>query len=208
MLGYYIQPDLVFVLFFFFFNDTATTEIYTLSLHDALPILPSATTWHTGTRCGMPRAPTVATRQTRSRSISRATCFVMRIGVAPSSRGSTAECQDRVDHGCRLLLGDEVPRIRHGVTLHGGRAPRPPDREHVRGLRRPALAPQHERRDTDLLVAVGAVVLEVHSRARPSAPRADPAADGRASASARAHSSGSCPRTRRRSARCRAARGA
>src|SRR3712207_6998219 len=27
------------VLFFFFFNDTATTEIYTLSLHDALPIL-------------------------------------------------------------------------------------------------------------------------------------------------------------------------
>src|SRR2546426_6996508 len=27
-----------FTLFFFFFNDTATTEIYTLSLHDALPI--------------------------------------------------------------------------------------------------------------------------------------------------------------------------
>src|SRR2546422_5813001 len=27
------------MLFFFFFNDTATTEIYTLSLHDALPIL-------------------------------------------------------------------------------------------------------------------------------------------------------------------------
>src|SRR6266702_8599615 len=26
--------------FFFFFNDTATTEIYTLSLHDALPISP------------------------------------------------------------------------------------------------------------------------------------------------------------------------
>src|SRR5256885_7421613 len=25
-------------IFFFFFNDTATTEIYTLSLHDALPI--------------------------------------------------------------------------------------------------------------------------------------------------------------------------
>src|SRR5258707_3705029 len=25
-------------LYFFFFNDTATTEIYTLSLHDALPI--------------------------------------------------------------------------------------------------------------------------------------------------------------------------
>src|SRR6266853_5020163 len=33
---------LVFLLFFFFFNDTATTEIYTLSLHDALPISPAA----------------------------------------------------------------------------------------------------------------------------------------------------------------------
>src|SRR5687767_5301989 len=29
---------LVFLVLFFFFNDTATTEIYTLSLHDALPI--------------------------------------------------------------------------------------------------------------------------------------------------------------------------
>src|SRR5258706_10192602 len=28
----------VFICIFFFFNDTATTEIYTLSLHDALPI--------------------------------------------------------------------------------------------------------------------------------------------------------------------------
>src|SRR5215475_3847537 len=39
-------------MFFFFFNDTATTEIYTLSLHDALPIYamhstsPSATPRH------------------------------------------------------------------------------------------------------------------------------------------------------------------
>src|SRR5204863_5966294 len=29
----------IFFISFFFFNDTATTEIYTLSLHDALPIL-------------------------------------------------------------------------------------------------------------------------------------------------------------------------
>src|SRR6266853_4895379 len=28
---------------FFFFNDPATTEIYTLSLHDALPIMPAKT---------------------------------------------------------------------------------------------------------------------------------------------------------------------
>src|SRR2546422_3600438 len=32
----------LFVSLFFFFNDTATTEIYTLSLHDALPIYPNA----------------------------------------------------------------------------------------------------------------------------------------------------------------------
>src|SRR2546422_8849095 len=33
-----IRPD---IFHFFFFNDTATTEIYTLSLHDALPIFVS-----------------------------------------------------------------------------------------------------------------------------------------------------------------------
>src|SRR2546430_5633837 len=35
--------------FFFFFNDTATTEIYTLSLHDALPIFGNA--GHRDSRC-------------------------------------------------------------------------------------------------------------------------------------------------------------
>src|SRR3972149_5159750 len=41
-----IHPSLIsplFCFFFFFFNDTATTEIYTLSLHDALPISRRAT---------------------------------------------------------------------------------------------------------------------------------------------------------------------
>src|SRR5256885_16760559 len=37
-------------LAFFFFNDTATTEIYTLSLHDALPIFAAA---RTSTRSGI-----------------------------------------------------------------------------------------------------------------------------------------------------------
>src|SRR2546430_15282383 len=36
---FFIFSYLLFSTFFFFFNDTATTEIYTLSLHDALPIL-------------------------------------------------------------------------------------------------------------------------------------------------------------------------
>src|SRR6266496_5495162 len=34
----------LFFFLFFFFNDTATTEIYTLSLHDALPISPESIT--------------------------------------------------------------------------------------------------------------------------------------------------------------------
>src|SRR5436190_10111919 len=36
-LDYILLVAVIFHLFFFFFNDTATTEIYTLSLHDALP---------------------------------------------------------------------------------------------------------------------------------------------------------------------------
>src|SRR6266699_4493037 len=35
---FYLCSVVIFI--FFFFNDTATTEIYTLSLHDPLPILP------------------------------------------------------------------------------------------------------------------------------------------------------------------------
>src|SRR3989442_10739015 len=44
-LTYFLSSFLsyLFILLFFFFNDTATTEIYTLSLHDALPISFSST---------------------------------------------------------------------------------------------------------------------------------------------------------------------
>src|SRR5437870_8433815 len=39
-------------IYFFFFNDTSTTEIYTLSLHDALPISPHIG-WGTGRNFGL-----------------------------------------------------------------------------------------------------------------------------------------------------------
>src|SRR5689334_23459499 len=54
-------------LLFFFFNDTATTEIYTLSLHDALPISSVATT---APHC---ECPITTTRRVRNRSAANST---------------------------------------------------------------------------------------------------------------------------------------
>src|SRR2546427_12899997 len=51
---------LAFTLFFFFFNDTATTEIYTLSLHDALPISASFSELPTRQRTTAPSPDTLA----------------------------------------------------------------------------------------------------------------------------------------------------
>src|SRR6266511_5516631 len=47
-----VRDACVVLVVFFFFNDTATTEIYTLSLHDALPISASA---RAGRGCGAAR---------------------------------------------------------------------------------------------------------------------------------------------------------
>src|SRR6266853_6435836 len=46
-------PPYVVYIFFSFFNDTATTEIYTLSLHDALPISPGRGNSQTILRSGV-----------------------------------------------------------------------------------------------------------------------------------------------------------
>src|SRR2546425_9562554 len=43
--------------FFFFFNDTATTEIYTLSLHDALPIYSPRLSLTPSRRCARRAGP-------------------------------------------------------------------------------------------------------------------------------------------------------
>src|SRR5271170_8437337 len=70
----------LFCCFFFFFNDTATTEIYTLSLHDALPI------------CLLFRFP------------SRSSCHAGALCRSMRSEEHTSELQSRVDLVCRLLL--------------------------------------------------------------------------------------------------------
>src|SRR4030065_2751383 len=66
--------------FFFFFNDTATTEIYTLSLHDALPISASSS-WP------VPGSPNMTTPR-----------------VSGRSEEHTSELQSHLNLVCRLLL--------------------------------------------------------------------------------------------------------
>src|SRR2546425_9734218 len=80
--------------FFFFFNDTATTEIYTLSLHDALPICPSWTTAGGSSACSP--AGTWCSRWSRWRR----------------SEEHTSELQSLAYLVCRLLLEKKKKKIR------------------------------------------------------------------------------------------------
>src|SRR3712207_8984601 len=97
---------------FFFFNDTATTEIYTLSLHDALPIwlahvqdpLPARSADQERGE-GVADAPLSEEEQQRRR---RAIAELMR------SEEHTSELQSRQYLVCRLLLEKkQKSRIRH-----------------------------------------------------------------------------------------------
>src|ERR1035437_11027440 len=96
-----------FDLLFFFCNDTATTEIYPLSLHDALPI------WATGG--GEPPRPGFRPRRTRFRDAART-----------RSEEHTSELQSRQYLACRLLREHKTADGRpHGPTAGG---PALPDR--------------------------------------------------------------------------------
>src|SRR2546422_4244662 len=86
--------DDVLSLLFFFFNDTATTEIYTLSLHDALPILmPSATF----------ESPSVREREGAARS-NAPRRYPALVTAKMRSEEHTSELQSRLHLVCRLLL--------------------------------------------------------------------------------------------------------
>src|SRR3712207_7556295 len=84
-------------LIVFFFNDTATTEIYTLSLHDALPISVSD---GQVTEIGQPRVVYVAHLDDLAHTVSLAS------GPIAGSRSEehTSELQSRQYIVCRLLL--------------------------------------------------------------------------------------------------------
>src|SRR5260370_41309702 len=83
---------------FFFFNDTATTEIYTLSLHDALPISPGDP--HADSSCSLggsgPATHPRFFHGRLSRNISR-------------SEEHTSELQSHLNLVCRLLLEKKKP---------------------------------------------------------------------------------------------------
>src|SRR2546430_11232062 len=80
-------------LFFFFFNDTATTEIYTLSLHDALPI--SASAWSPGSGIRAVRSP---------RLVIMSAVLAIRSSGWRRSEEHTSELQSQSNLVCRLLL--------------------------------------------------------------------------------------------------------
>src|SRR3712207_8142024 len=84
-------------IFFFFFNDTATTEIYTLSLHDALPI--------SGPRSATHLSPSCATTTCAQRPSARSVCGRRCSPISFSrSEEHTSELQSRQYLVCRLLL--------------------------------------------------------------------------------------------------------
>src|SRR5699024_12555218 len=76
----------------FFFNDPAPPAIYTLSLHDALPISP---------RRGSPQP---GSPQPGPPQLSPPTAFPHDRRVRPRSEEHTSELQSRFDLVCRLLL--------------------------------------------------------------------------------------------------------
>src|SRR5256886_3906717 len=85
---------------FFFFNDTATTEIYTLSLHDALPIL-DRRLLPSGLAAGVPVGVGRGHARRRSPHADRARRAASR---RLRSEEHTSELQSQSNLVCRLLL--------------------------------------------------------------------------------------------------------
>src|SRR3712207_8377211 len=92
------------MLSFFFFNDTATTEIYTLSLHDALPISASCCSARSGSPTCARAYP--ASGPTSWQSGWRSCKRTVSCAAPPSPRSEehTSELQSRQYLVCRLLL--------------------------------------------------------------------------------------------------------
>src|SRR2546429_7072058 len=92
--------------FFFFFNDTATTEIYTLSLHDALPIFAEQNKGIHVTKLYVGNLSYGMTDESLLQLFSR-------------SEEHMSELQSRLHLVCRLLLEKKKAKRAHGFIRTG-----------------------------------------------------------------------------------------
>src|SRR2546428_14136612 len=101
------------IVLFFFFNDTATTEIYTLSLHDALPILGSqyvlglkAVNCQSGDLLAQEQVTAAAKEKVLDALGYAVTKLRGKLGesLATRSEEHTSELQSESNLVCRLLL--------------------------------------------------------------------------------------------------------
>src|SRR5256886_12960354 len=107
------------IVYFFFFNDTATTEIYTLSLHDALPI---SMRWIATARIffASRSAPFFAC-SVNSRPSAAAS---LRASSSRRSEEHTSELQSQSNLVCRLLLEKKKIELNHTRPPHLQSTPR------------------------------------------------------------------------------------
>src|SRR5690242_21194746 len=103
------------MVFHFFFNATATTEIYTLSLHDALPILVT----YLKDACDRGPIPSETVRGYRGGYLPRERREIegkLRDGeITPRSEEHTSELQSHVNLVCRLLLEKKKKYTQHDI---------------------------------------------------------------------------------------------
>src|SRR5688572_31124593 len=104
---------------FFFFNDTATTEIYTLSLHDALPIFGDR---RAQLRFGGDRESLFLRRGREDHAAGAAEQLLRgRRGIGggdPRSEEHTSELQSQSNLVCRLLLEKKKTKILYRQLLY------------------------------------------------------------------------------------------
>src|SRR5437773_8856350 len=91
--------DSLFIFVFFFFNDTAPTEIYTLSLHDALPISEIERGWR-WCLASCSRQPPRA-----------------QVAGQDRSEEHTSELQSHHDLVCRLLLEKKKKKKKKRIII-------------------------------------------------------------------------------------------
>src|SRR2546423_11793299 len=107
------MPELTILSSFFFFNDTATTEIYTLSLHDALPIWARP---HLASGTATPDAG--VKRGCRVTQLFGHTTSTFHTRVRRRSEEHTSELQSLAYLVCRLLLEKKKHTSRVKICRH------------------------------------------------------------------------------------------